>query len=47
MRCEDMDFSGDDVGGVLLQYPDTNGNIQDYSDLVEKAHKHGVCPVSS
>ncbi|KAM7446728.1 hypothetical protein ABFA07_004971 [Porites harrisoni] len=35
---ESFDFSNQDVSGVLFQYPDTNGNIIDFSNLVEKAH---------
>ena len=35
---ESFDFSNQDVSGVLFQYPDTNGNIVDFSNLVEKAH---------
>ncbi|KAJ7383841.1 hypothetical protein OS493_025717 [Desmophyllum pertusum] len=35
---ESFDFSNQDVSGVLFQYPDTNGNIEDFSDLVERAH---------
>ena len=35
---ESFDFSNQDVSGVLFQYPDTNGRIDDFSDLVEKAH---------
>ena len=35
---ESFDFSNKDVSGVLFQYPDTNGRIDDFSDLVEKAH---------
>ncbi|XP_063217325.1 glycine dehydrogenase (decarboxylating), mitochondrial isoform X2 [Bacillus rossius redtenbacheri] len=39
------DLSGRDVAGVLLQYPDTEGSVADYSALVEDAHAHGslVC----
>lgn len=33
-----FDFSNNDVSGVLFQYPDTNGKINDFSDLVERAH---------
>ncbi|XP_031561136.1 glycine dehydrogenase (decarboxylating), mitochondrial-like [Actinia tenebrosa] len=33
-----FDFSGQDVSGVLFQYPDTYGMIDDFSGLVEKAH---------
>jgi glycine dehydrogenase len=29
---------GDDVCGVLVQYPATDGRVLDYSDVVEKAH---------
>lgn len=35
---ESFDFSNKDVSGVLFQYPDTSGNIDDFSELVEKAH---------
>jgi len=34
----DFDFSNGDVSGVLFQYPDTNGKIEDFTDLVERAH---------
>ena len=27
--------------GIILQYPDTNGNIEDYSDFISKAKKAG------
>lgn len=36
------DFSNRDFAGVLFQYPDTDGNIEDFSELVEQAHSHGV-----
>lgn len=39
---EKMDFSNHDVSGVLLQYPDTEGNLEDYSEVLAKAHEHGV-----
>jgi glycine dehydrogenase len=29
---------GDDVCGVMVQYPATDGRVLDYSDVVEKAH---------
>lgn len=38
----EMDFSGKDVSGVLFQYPDTEGKIEDFSELVERAHQNGV-----
>ncbi|MCB0275392.1 MAG: aminomethyl-transferring glycine dehydrogenase, partial [Calditrichaeota bacterium] len=31
-----------DVFGLLLQYPDANGAIQDYSELIERAHQHEI-----
>ncbi len=39
----EMNFSSRDVCGVLLQYPDTDGNIYDLTGLVEDAHANGVC----
>ncbi|CAH1395655.1 unnamed protein product [Nezara viridula] len=40
-----MDFSNHDVSGVLLQYPDTEGNLEDYSEVLAKAHEHGTLGV--
>ncbi len=39
----EMDFSGKDVSGVLFQYPDTEGRVEDFTALVDRAHKGGVC----
>ena len=36
--CSTFDFSAKDVCGVLFQYPDTNGKIFDFSELVSIAH---------
>lgn len=33
-----FDFSNNDVSGVLFQYPDTNGHIEDFEELVQRAH---------
>lgn len=41
LPCE-MDFSGKDVSGVLFQYPDTEGKVEDFTELVERAHQSGV-----
>lgn len=30
-----------DISGILLQYPDVNGTIKDYSQLAEAAHANG------
>lgn len=38
----EMDFSGKDVSGVLFQYPDTEGRVEDFTALVDRAHKGGV-----
>lgn len=38
----EMDFSGKDVSGVLFQYPDTEGKVEDFTELVERAHRSGV-----
>ncbi|CAG7817350.1 unnamed protein product, partial [Allacma fusca] len=39
------DFSNRDISGVLFQYPDTNGNILDFSQLVQNAHSNGTLAV--
>jgi glycine dehydrogenase len=36
------DFSSREFAGVLLQYPDTHGSIQDFSALAQNAHANGV-----
>uniref|UniRef100_H3DDQ2 Glycine cleavage system P protein n=1 Tax=Tetraodon nigroviridis TaxID=99883 RepID=H3DDQ2_TETNG len=38
----EMDFSGKDVSGVLVQYPDTDGRVEDFTALVDRAHKGGA-----
>jgi glycine dehydrogenase len=40
-----FDFSGEDVFGVLVQYPSTDGVIEDYGDLIEQAHAKGALVV--
>ncbi|OWK01274.1 GLDC [Cervus elaphus hippelaphus] len=37
----EMDFSRKDVSGVLFQYPDTEGKVEDFTELVERAHEAG------
>src|SRR5207245_9820336 len=39
---ESMDFRKQDLFGVLLQYPATDGAIRDYGALVAEAHAAGV-----
>ncbi|CAG0912236.1 unnamed protein product [Notodromas monacha] len=43
-----MDFESKDIAGVLYQYPDTEGKVKDFSELIDKAHKNGalVCCAS-
>ncbi|XP_066154091.1 glycine dehydrogenase (decarboxylating), mitochondrial [Euwallacea fornicatus] len=36
------DFSNRDIAGVLFQYPDTEGNVQDFSSVAEEAHSNGT-----
>jgi glycine dehydrogenase len=36
------DFSNRDVAGVIFQYPDTEGSIYDFSEVVQRAHSNGV-----
>jgi len=37
-----MDLKDNTVTGVLLQYPDTKGNVYDLQHITEAAHKNGV-----
>ena len=37
-----MDLSNRDVSGILIQYPDTEGNVFDYGELIATAHANGV-----
>lgn len=38
---QDADFSNRDIAGVLFQYPDTHGNVLDFSSIAERAHSNG------
>lgn len=38
-----FDFSSGNVFGVLVQYPNTEGRIEDYSELLNDAHNNQVC----
>lgn len=38
---KDFDLSSGDVFGVLLQYPNTFGNVNDYQELTNKVHEAG------
>ncbi len=41
LNRENFEFSGQEFG-IILQYPDSDGEINDYSVLVEKAHQQEV-----
>jgi len=36
------DFSNKDTCGVLLQYPATDGSVEDYRETIQKAQAHGA-----
>src|SRR5262252_1341950 len=40
-----IDFSNSQLGGILLQYPTTDGYVGDYSALVAQAHTAGMLVV--
>lgn len=40
-NCNEFEFN-DDVCGVLVQYPNTDGQINDFSDVIDEAHKNKV-----
>lgn len=44
VRCDwkEMDFTNRDISGILIQYPDTDGHVHDYMELVDNAHANGV-----
>lgn len=37
-----LDMANPDLFGVLLQYPATDGSIEDYTHFISNAHQHGV-----
>ncbi|XP_064995015.1 glycine dehydrogenase (decarboxylating), mitochondrial-like [Musa acuminata AAA Group] len=39
---KDFDYKSNDVCGVLVQYPGTDGEILDYGEFIKNAHAHGV-----
>jgi glycine dehydrogenase len=44
-RTQAIDFSDAQLGGILLQYPTTDGYVGDYSALVAQAHAGGLLVV--
>ncbi|XP_068205114.1 glycine dehydrogenase (decarboxylating), mitochondrial [Palaemon carinicauda] len=41
----DIDFTNRDACAVLIQYPDTEGNIKDFSKVIEEAQSNGTMVV--
>jgi len=39
---KELDLTNRDISGILVQYPDTEGNIEDFTALVDEAHANGV-----
>lgn len=42
---KELDLSNRDVCGILVQYPDTEGNVEDFTSLVDDAHANGTLAV--
>merc|ERR1719245_638397 len=40
-----VDFSGKDIGGIIFQYPDTEGSIHDFSDVIQRASENGTLTI--
>ena len=41
----ETDFSKKDISGVIFQYPDTEGNIEDFRSVIEAAASNGTLTV--
>ncbi|KAK3756127.1 hypothetical protein RRG08_033011 [Elysia crispata] len=44
---QNIDLSQKDFCGALLQYPNTEGTIHDYTEFVEKAHQYGTMSIAA
>lgn len=40
-----VDFSTNDIGGVIFQYPDTTGSIEDFTQVINSAREHGALSI--
>jgi len=40
-----VDFSGKDIGGIIFQYPDTEGSIHDFTDIISAAKQNGTLTI--
>jgi glycine dehydrogenase len=45
--AHEIDFAAQDLFGVLLQYPTTDGRIEDYTALCRRAHEAGALVVTA
>lgn len=41
------DATTKDISGILVQYPDVNGLVRDFSSIATDAHKHGAIVVAA
>lgn len=39
---EQCNLASREISGILIQYPDTCGNVKDYADIAKQANKNGV-----
>jgi glycine dehydrogenase len=39
---KELDVTDEELFGILLQYPGTDGSVEDYSNLIDAAHDHSV-----
>lgn len=46
-KAEDADLSGNDLCGVLIQYPNTYGGVSDWSDFIADVHSNGAMVVAA
>lgn len=44
-QVDEVDFRNRDISGILLQYPDTCGNVQGFKRISERAKKNGTLVV--
>jgi len=40
-----VDFSAKDIGGIIFQYPDTDGSIHDFTKLIQQAKSNGTLTI--
>lgn len=42
---EEADLASREISGILLQYPDTYGDVKDFESIAETAKKNGVSKI--